>query len=69
MRKWSVDARKLVNKVAVGEGALAPGMAVPTLLPGIGAVDWASGGSFVVCGLSSGDIVIVSPSDMAVLSR
>lgn len=65
LRKWSVDGRRLLDKLAVGvpEGESS---AVP---PGIGAVDWASGGSFVACGLSTGDVVLVSPSDMTVISR
>lgn len=63
IRKWSVDGRRLMAKLLVGapEGAITA--------PGIGAVGWSSGGSFVACGLSSGDVVIVSPGDMTVLSR
>lgn len=39
-------------------------------VPGIGALCWASGAAeFVLCGLSSGDVVLVSPTDMTVLSR
>lgn len=69
LRKWSVDGRRLLGKLAVGvpEGESAgEGTAAA---PGVGAVDWASGGSFVACGLSTGDVVLVSPTDMAVLSR
>lgn len=66
LRKWSVDERRLTAKLAVG--AAAPeASAAP---PGIGAVEWAAKGSFVVCGLTTGDVVVVSPDgDMAVLSR
>lgn len=38
--------------------------------PGIGAVRWASGTTgFVLCGLFTGDVVVVSPANMTVLSR
>ena len=70
-----MEGRRLIAKLAVGEGAAgvaqggAAGEVSTAVPPGIGAIDWASGGSFVACGLSSGDIVIVSPTDMVVLSR
>lgn len=67
-----MDERRLIAKLDVGEGVVvAQGttQASTAVLPRIEAVDWASGGSFVACGLSSGDIVIVSPTDMVVLSR
>lgn len=70
LRKWSADGHRLTAKLAVGAtlaGVVAG--AVPGT-PGIGAVEWTPKGSFVVCGLTTGDVVLVSPDDdMSVLSR
>ncbi len=64
LRRWAADEHRLSAKLAVG--AVAAGAAAP----GIGAVEWTPKGSFVVCGLTTGDIVLVSPDgDMSVLSR
>lgn len=62
-----------------GDGRVAPASGVGiggdgadkrSRVPGIGALRWASGATeFVLCGLSSGDVVLVSPIDMTVLSR
>lgn len=75
MRKWSANESRLLAKVEVGSShsghaprTASEGGDMEPLL-GIGAMDWASGGDFVACGLSSGDVVIVSPGDMTVLSR
>lgn len=63
------------GKDNVGEAAPISGVSqngsgkIAQPLPGIGAVGWASGGGFVVCGLSTGDVILVSPDDMKVLSR
>lgn len=71
LRKWSAGGCRLIAKLAVGAtqaGALAGVEAA--VAPGIGAVEWASNGSFAVCGLVTGDVVLVSPEgDMEVLSR
>lgn len=66
LRKWSVKGGRLTAKLAVGKNPAAAAVAPP----GIGAVEWAPKGSFVVCGLATGDVVVVSPEgDMEVLSR
>lgn len=69
LRKWSVDGRRLLDKLAVGVAKGESGGESSAAPPGIGALDWASGGSFVACGLSTGEVVLVSPTDMTVLSR
>lgn len=69
LRRWSAGGRRLTAKLAVGAtiAAVATG---PAAAPGVGAVEWTPKGSFVVCGLTTGDIVLVSPDgDMSVLSR
>lgn len=63
LRRWSVEGRRLTAKLALGETPAAAA-------PGIGAIEWTFKGSFVVCGLATGDVVLVSPDgDMEVLSR
>ena len=74
LRKWSAGGRRLTAKLAVGEtlaAALAAALAgAAPSAPGIGAVEWTPKGSFVVCGLATGDVVLVSPEGaMKVLSR
>lgn len=72
LRKWSVEGRRLTAKIAVGEtpAAALAGAAVAAAAPGIGAIEWTSKGSFVACGLATGNVVLVSPEgDMEVLSR
>lgn len=69
LRKWSVDGRCLLGKLAVGVPEGDPGGDTSMVPPGVGAIDWSSGGSFVACGLTTGDVVLVSPTDMTVLSR
>lgn len=70
LRKWSVDGHRLLAKLAVGaaDGAACSGIA-SVAGAGIGALEWASGGSFLACGLASGDVVLVYPGDMVMLSR
>lgn len=72
LRRWSAGGRRLTAKLAVGAtmAAVATGPAAVAAAPGIGAVEWTPKGSFAVCGLTTGDIVLVSPDgDMSVLSR
>ncbi|CAB1111885.1 unnamed protein product [Ectocarpus sp. CCAP 1310/34] len=72
LRRWSAAGRRLTAKLAVGAtmAAVAAGPAAVAAAPGIGAVEWTPKGSFAVCGLTTGDIVLVSPDgDMSVLSR
>lgn len=70
LRKWSVEGRRLTAKLAVGETLAAALARAAAAAPGIGAVEWTPKGSFVVCGLATGDVVLVSPEgDMEVLSR
>lgn len=70
LRKWSVAGRRLTAKLAVGETLAAALAGAAAAAPGIGAVEWTPKGSFVVCGLTTGDVVAVSPDgNMEVLSR
>lgn len=72
LRKWCTNKKRLLEKVAVGasDAAIAASTGKAKPVPGIGALEWAPSGSFVACGLSSGDVVLVSPdNNMSVLSR
>ncbi|CAM9399079.1 unnamed protein product [Ascophyllum nodosum] len=71
LRKWCTDKRRLLAKLALGatDAAVHSSAWEAKGLPGIGSLEWAPGGTFIACGLSSGDVVLVSPGDMTVLSR
>ena len=71
LRKWCTDKRRLLAKLALGatDAAVHSSAWEAKGLPGIGSLEWAPGGTFIACGLSSGDVVLVSPGDMNVLSR
>lgn len=72
LRKWCANNKRLIAKLAVGasDAAIVASTGKAKPVPGIGALEWAPSGCFVACGLSSGDVVLVSPdNNMAVLSR
>lgn len=70
LRKWSADGHRLTAKLAVGATLAGAVAGAAPAAPGVGAVEWTPKGSFVACGLMTGDVVLVSPdNDMTVLSR
>lgn len=77
IRKWSIDDRRLVAKLAVGDPCSRDGkhrhraseIGKVEVRPAVNVIAWAPCGKYLACGLSSGDMVAVSPDDMVALAR